>query len=97
MTAPATLEQACHDGVAGEIGNYRMYDHLLAEVQAADVRVVFSHLRNASAYHHLPAFSACAGVPVPDIPPAAGTTPWTPLVAGIVTGAALSLLLRRAQ
>ena len=58
VAAPATLVQACEAGAAAEVANYRMYDALLAQVAEADVRTVFTHLRNASAYHHLPAFQA---------------------------------------
>lgn len=61
VAPPATLQQACSAGVAGEIGNYRMYDVFLAQIAEPDVRAVFTSLRNASAYRHLPAFQACAG------------------------------------
>lgn len=56
----ASLREACEAGVAGEIRNYQMYDRLLDDVSEPDVRMVFANLRNASAYHHLPAFAACA-------------------------------------
>ena len=97
VTAPASLLQACRDGVRGEIGNYQMYDRLLTQVQAADVRAVFTNLRNASAYNHLPAFAACAGDPAPADPPTVRGTSRTPLVAGVIAGAALGVLLARAD
>jgi hypothetical protein len=59
VPAPS-LQENCEAGVAGEIRNYQMYDQLLTQVYEPDVRAVFSNLRNASAYHHLPAFQACA-------------------------------------
>lgn len=61
VVAPSTLQQACQDGVAGEIGNYRMYDAFLQQIVEADARMVFTQLRDASALHHLPAFQNCAG------------------------------------
>jgi hypothetical protein len=60
VAPPPTLLQACEAGVAGEIRNYQMYDQLLTQIAEPDVRAVFTSLRNASAYNHLPAFQACA-------------------------------------
>lgn len=54
-----SLLAECEAAVEGEIRNYQMYDQLLTRVSEPDVHRVFSNLRNASAYHHLPAFQAC--------------------------------------
>ena len=62
VTPPSSLLECCEAGVAAEISNYQMYDALLTQVSEPDVHSVFMNLRNASAYHHLPAFEACAAV-----------------------------------
>jgi hypothetical protein len=106
VIAPATLQQACAAGVAGEIGNYRMYDGLLTQVAEADVRAVFMSLRSASAYRHLPAFQHCAasapGHPAPAMPPgptptmmAAPATSNLPLWLGAALGIGLVWWLRQ--
>jgi hypothetical protein len=60
MVTPApTLQENCELGVAAEIQNARMYDDLLHYVVEPDIREVFINLRNASFYHHLPAFRRC--------------------------------------
>ncbi len=56
--APSWVEN-CELGVAGEIGNIMLYDRLLIEVPAEEVRDVFYRLQAASYNHHLPAFRAC--------------------------------------
>lgn len=56
----SNLLAECEAAVQAEIRNYQMYDRLMLEVTQQDVLMVFSNLRNASAYHHLPAFKACA-------------------------------------
>lgn len=95
VAPPPSLAAACAAGVAGEIGNYGMYDQLLTQVGEPDVRAVFTNLRNASAYHHLPAFQRCAGqsvaVPAPAPTPsgigapAATATPTAPAQAATGT------------
>lgn len=54
---------ACEAGVAAEVANYELYDRLMDQVAGyPDVVQVFTALRNASHYHHLPAFQRCAGL-----------------------------------
>jgi hypothetical protein len=54
-----SLKENCELGVAGEINNVQMYDHLLCFVSQPDVRQVFYGLQAASLNHHLPAFRRC--------------------------------------
>lgn len=57
-----TLEEACAAGAAAEIANYELYDEWLATVAGyPDLVQVFTALRDASQYQHLPAFERCAG------------------------------------
>jgi len=57
VTLPASLREACEQGVAAEIGNAAMYDRLLAAAaNYPDVCNVFLNLQEASQYNHLPAF-----------------------------------------
>lgn len=59
VTAPATLLDAAKTGVVAEIANVAMYARELTIVQRYPSLVqVFTNLRNASLYHHLPAFQA---------------------------------------
>ncbi len=58
--APATLPEACAQGVKLEEASIAMYDRLLSQVRESDVRRVFRQLQEASRSHHLPAFRACA-------------------------------------
>ena len=92
-----SVVEACEAGIAAEISNYQMYDRFLEQIAEPDVRFVFSNLRNASAYHHLPAFRYCAGQGdnTIDIPPPItmdggdkSTIPWA-AVAGVIAGTAL--------
>ncbi len=55
-----TLQENCELGVAGEIQNVQMYDHLLRYVSQSDIRQTFMNLREASLTSHLPAFRQCA-------------------------------------
>jgi hypothetical protein len=104
VPAPASLAQACRDGVAGEIHNIALYDGLLPQVTAPDVRAVFTNLRNASADAHLPAFQACAArYGAAEAPASSGVASpwaslpaWAPLAAGLAAGAGLALLAARA-
>ena len=86
-----SLQQACVDAVSAEINNYGMYDRLLQDVTQEDVRMVFSNLRNASAYHHLPAFQYCAGMPqaIPPAPVEHDNASPMPLLLGLLAGAGL--------
>lgn len=57
---PATLPEACALGVDIEEASIALYERLLSRVRESDVRMVFSHLQEASRSRHLPAFRACA-------------------------------------
>ncbi|MCG8425901.1 MAG: DUF2202 domain-containing protein [Chromatiales bacterium] len=109
ITSPASIQEACEAGVAAEIANYQMYDSLLEQVAEPDVRFVFSNLRNASAYHHLPAFQYCAGqsasAPAWAVSSGAGNSPvanharpsmtnWQ-MIAGVAAGVGLVWWLTR--
>jgi hypothetical protein len=57
-----SLTDACATGAAAEIANFELYDQWLETVQNyPDLVQVFTALRNASEYSHLPAFERCAG------------------------------------
>ncbi|MDR7417919.1 MAG: DUF2202 domain-containing protein [Armatimonadota bacterium] len=58
--APGTLREACAIGVKAEQDNIALYERFLAFVKEPDIITVFTHLRDASANAHLPAFSRCA-------------------------------------
>jgi len=61
VTAPETLLEAAQTGVVAEILNVEMYDEELLTVQKYPSLVqVFTNLRDASLYNHLPAFEAAA-------------------------------------
>jgi rubrerythrin len=60
VEAPASLAQACADGVAAEIENSKMYDQLIAMIDDPAARQVMENLREASQERHLPAFRRCA-------------------------------------
>lgn len=59
VAAPPTLADACKAAVAAEVENAAMYDRLLGQVAALDVRAVLERLRDASQQNHLPAFRRC--------------------------------------
>ncbi len=56
-----SVSEACKVGVQAEIENYDMYDRLFKQVDNKDIIAVFTALRDASQYRHLPAFKQCAG------------------------------------
>ncbi len=56
---PNTIQECCELGIAGEIKNIEMYEHLLSYVQEPDVRDLFYRLQAASYNNHLPAFRSC--------------------------------------
>jgi hypothetical protein len=61
---------ACVAGAEGEAATVAMYDALLLEHLADDVRTVFENVRLAALEHHLPAFEECAAdEPEPPEPP----------------------------
>lgn len=56
VDAPASLTQACADGVQAEIDNEALYTRLLERVTDPEVRKVMLRLQAASRERHLPAF-----------------------------------------
>ena len=59
VRAPATVAQACAEGVQAEIENETLYARLLDQVTDAEARLVMQQLREASRERHLPAFRRC--------------------------------------
>lgn len=58
----ASLQDACAAAAAAEIANFGLYDQALVTVQNyPDMTQVFTALRDASEFSHLPAFQNCAG------------------------------------
>jgi len=59
--APATLVDACKNGVDAEIANRDLYDKQLLPAVSAypDITSVMQRLRDASENNHLPAFQRC--------------------------------------
>ena len=61
VETPASILEACQQGVQGEIENREMYKRLLNLTQEyPDVQRVFLNLQRASQENHLPAFQRCA-------------------------------------
>jgi rubrerythrin len=58
---PATVAEACQNGVKGEKANIAMYNKFLEFVKETDIRETFTYLRDASEKNHLPAFERCGG------------------------------------
>ncbi len=56
----SSVADACAAGVQAEIDNAALYDQLFSMVDNPDIVRVFTNLRNASEYKHLPAFSDCS-------------------------------------
>ncbi|XPV69529.1 MAG: ferritin-like domain-containing protein [Halarcobacter sp.] len=59
LQVPDTFIECCELGVASEIKNIAMYDHLLTYIQEPDIKDVFYRLQAASYNNHLPAFRNC--------------------------------------
>ncbi|GAB4574526.1 MAG: hypothetical protein Kow0077_21540 [Anaerolineae bacterium] len=58
----STVQEACAAAAAAEVANFTLYDNWIDTVSDyPDLVQVFTNLRNASEYNHLPAFEACAG------------------------------------
>ncbi len=58
----ASVTDACALGAAAEIANFELYDSWIAQSRDyPDLVAVFTSLRNASEFNHLPAFEQCAG------------------------------------
>lgn len=55
-----SVQEACQAGVQAEIDNAALYDRLFAQVDNQDITAVFTSLRDASEYNHLPAFRRCS-------------------------------------
>lgn len=61
LPTPVTIAASCSLGVQAEIENADMYVGLLAgTTNYPDIQDVFTRLRDASLYQHLPAFQKCA-------------------------------------
>lgn len=60
ISVPEELAEACKAGVKAENENIVLYDGFLEFVKEADIREVFTHLRNASRDNHHPAFTRCS-------------------------------------
>lgn len=60
---PTTKTQACKLGIEAEIANLKLYDDKLLPIVSSfpDITEVFTNLKNASEFKHLPAFQRCAG------------------------------------
>jgi hypothetical protein len=57
-----SIADACALGAAAEIANFELYDSWIAQTSDyPDLVQVFTALRNASEFNHLPAFEQCAG------------------------------------
>ena len=59
LKPPASLLEACEQGVEAEIENIALYDRLLPKITDPAVRQVLSRLQAASRDNHLPAFKRC--------------------------------------
>lgn len=55
-----SVTDACVASAQAEVDNAELYDQLFSMVDNPDLVQVFTNLRNASEYNHLPAFSSCA-------------------------------------
>lgn len=60
---PTTKTEACKLGIEAEIANLKLYDDKLLPIVSKfpDITEVFTNLKNASEFKHLPAFQRCAG------------------------------------
>ena len=57
-----SVAEACQIAADAEIANFELYDSWIASVSDyPDLVQVFTNLRDASEFNHLPAFEACAG------------------------------------
>lgn len=59
IQVPKSYIECCELGVASEINNIAMYDHLLLYAKEDDVRDLLFKLQAASYNNHLPAFRRC--------------------------------------
>ena len=57
-----SVADACALGAAAEVANFELYDNWIAQTSDyPDLVQVFTSLRSASEFNHLPAFEQCAG------------------------------------
>jgi rubrerythrin len=59
IAAPASMLEACEQGVTAEIENIALYDELLPKIGDPQVRATLERLQAASRDRHLPAFQRC--------------------------------------
>lgn len=59
IAAPASLLEACREGITAERENIALYDRILPTVEDSQVQATLSRLQWASRERHLPAFSRC--------------------------------------
>ena len=59
IAAPATLLEACQQGVDAEIENIALYDEILPTIAYGQVKSTLTDLQWASRERHLPAFQRC--------------------------------------
>lgn len=59
ITAPASLLEACEQGVDAEIENIALYDKILPTITDPQVKATLTDLQWASRERHLPAFQRC--------------------------------------
>ncbi|AXH10433.1 DUF2202 domain-containing protein [Malaciobacter halophilus] len=59
IEVPKTYIESCELGVASEINNIAMYDHLIANTTQNDIKDTLYKLQAASYNNHLPAFRRC--------------------------------------
>lgn len=59
IEVPNTYIECCELGVAGEIRNIAMYDHLISYVKNEDIKDTLFKLQAASFNNHLPVFRNC--------------------------------------
>lgn len=59
IPAPATILEACQQGVDAEIENIALYDEILPTIADEQVKATLTDLQWASRERHLPAFQRC--------------------------------------
>ncbi|UAB79645.1 DUF2202 domain-containing protein [Erythrobacter sp. SCSIO 43205] len=59
ITAPASLLEACEQGITAEIENIELYDRIIPTVEDEQLRETLGRLQWASRERHLPAFERC--------------------------------------
>jgi hypothetical protein len=59
VQVPKTYIECCELGVASEINNIAMYDHLILHTTQSDIKDTLYKLQAASYNNHLPAFRKC--------------------------------------